>query len=1299
MGACLYCRVSLFLAALFLACGNINAQNSGSVNLPASTAVGIGLGAAANFRISHDLQWRDYEDLVIIATLNRFDKISTNANQHPVTGTFLVLINQLRPILDARSPNNPIFPDETAIVRYAIDSLLQSSASLNSNPVLLAALARLDYDKFTKLEPQIDAIPQSPAELPLYTSATAAYGFIADELQDSNDLAHNDPNYASAINSVLRDLTALDATNSYSDIQQLYPNATPNLPPPNSDGSFTLDSDFITNQYCGQSLSPNGINCQSQSVIGRVELMIDNDLNDLQAFALAQVSSPAGRLRKSDFPGLGRAQAKKPTSLAATLPSGACNLPLGAIGPVAPADLCTKTPDSWSEAQSLVTSLSKLAGFTGFGLTGSPQIATEIMTAGNAVIQMGKAIDTLDTLIDNGGALFGSLSSTLGVLGPAGEIVSAGAAIFSLLGGSSTPNPNAAVIQGLQKLSTQIANLQTFVGAQFMQVDAKLNTILTTLNTDFATVSWQLGAISGDVHQVQIGLLNVNTQLSQLEQYTSAFFQAQENDQLMLDRVQYLNFAFGDIGSSNYNAAEAAFTTWSMTNAADAIWAPTLFDFTDAGIYSAFEAFPNDPGVCSTPCPTPFAVDINYLAQFPAANLHLQQGALTTSPVPLANPDEWMLGARSYLELAHQWPQYAAVVPSSVRLEPIIQVGQMVQQAGQTINTTNTGPNFALFSGLESKYTNAINGFQTAIQTELGTYVGNLVNQQALAQKTSLDLWAGIDQTTGYMPPSLIPPGSITPAFGSPLALQLYGNDLLFLPAGLSAVIPNSIKLLDELGLAQLHLWYTIMDTAHGGPCTQFMGPECDIATPDLNASASCPSGQGKPRSIRIVGTMLPGSVQVPPNNYVFIRDGSFCAQDGVDTVRGGDNTCTGTITTGLANCWQPTIADWQGDVNGIRSAWVANSTAKRADLVGPSVFYWEQVLTNTLDADQQRFYAQLAADLSNQNGVTPVQLSGQELTGAKHLLQAYSSIGLPQSLQTNNVLHSVLFGPNAISEAADVDSVFISFAAQPPPVTVNLAAQEVMVLNAQLSNVSSIFTAALTDIQASLSPDSLPELTTTIQDLQSFKALKDAAAISTSTCLFGVTADAVSVSAGGGNVSVGVNVLNVLNSCTWTANSGAAWLQFPSGSAGHGSGSLVISATANNTGTARMGVVVVGDELFRIFQSAASSSPPQVLTSAVSISSTGLLYSRASLTFNGTLTIKNTGVKPVVGPIEVVVVGLPSGVTMADASGFYNGSPYVIVQGLSSLAPGASASVPVQFSDPSNVRIEATFVAYSGVL
>ncbi len=94
-----------------------------------------------------------------------------------------------------------------------------------------------------------------------------------------------------------------------------------------------------------------------------------------------------------------------------------------------------------------------------------------------------------------------------------------------------------------------------------------------------------------------------------------------------------------------------------------------------------------------------------------------------------------------------------------------------------------------------------------------------------------------------------------------------------------------------------------------------------------------------------------------------------------------------------------------------------------------------------------------------------------------------------------------------------------------------------------------------------------------------------------------------------------------------------------------------------------------------------------------------GLVFSRATRTFNGTVTITNTTTTNVTinGPFQIVFTSLTSGVTLVGASGSFNGSAYLTVPGVATLAPGQSTTVTVQFSDPAMARINFTPVTYSG--
>jgi hypothetical protein len=79
-------------------------------------------------------------------------------------------------------------------------------------------------------------------------------------------------------------------------------------------------------------------------------------------------------------------------------------------------------------------------------------------------------------------------------------------------------------------------------------------------------------------------------------------------------------------------------------------------------------------------------------------------------------------------------------------------------------------------------------------------------------------------------------------------------------------------------------------------------------------------------------------------------------------------------------------------------------------------------------------------------------------------------------------------------------------------------------------------------------------------------------------------------------------------------------------------------------------------------------------------------------------VSIKNTSTTSIVGPIEIVLTNLTSGITVTNASGTFNGNPYRTAT-LSPLAPGASVSVRINYSNPSNVRFSYGITAYSGAL
>ena len=104
---------------------------------------------------------------------------------------------------------------------------------------------------------------------------------------------------------------------------------------------------------------------------------------------------------------------------------------------------------------------------------------------------------------------------------------------------------------------------------------------------------------------------------------------------------------------------------------------------------------------------------------------------------------------------------------------------------------------------------------------------------------------------------------------------------------------------------------------------------------------------------------------------------------------------------------------------------------------------------------------------------------------------------------------------------------------------------------------------------------------------------------------------------------------------------------------------------------------------------------PPQVLnaTPQFSAATSGFVYSRATKLYTGNLTVTNNGAN-FGGTLGVALNNLTNGVILTNALGQYNGAPYVTATS-SGLAGGASTTIPLSFSDPSNATINFTPVTF----
>lgn len=109
-------------------------------------------------------------------------------------------------------------------------------------------------------------------------------------------------------------------------------------------------------------------------------------------------------------------------------------------------------------------------------------------------------------------------------------------------------------------------------------------------------------------------------------------------------------------------------------------------------------------------------------------------------------------------------------------------------------------------------------------------------------------------------------------------------------------------------------------------------------------------------------------------------------------------------------------------------------------------------------------------------------------------------------------------------------------------------------------------------------------------------------------------------------------------------------------------------------------------------------AAAPVEVTSSISAIPSAFALNRLTQLYTGSVKLTNVGATPIQRPISMVLANLTPGVTATGTSGTAPGiGPYYLAPGTLALAPGESVTVPVQFSNPTNVRISFVTRVFSG--
>ncbi len=140
------------------------------------------------------------------------------------------------------------------------------------------------------------------------------------------------------------------------------------------------------------------------------------------------------------------------------------------------------------------------------------------------------------------------------------------------------------------------------------------------------------------------------------------------------------------------------------------------------------------------------------------------------------------------------------------------------------------------------------------------------------------------------------------------------------------------------------------------------------------------------------------------------------------------------------------------------------------------------------------------------------------------------------------------------------------------------------------------------------------------------------------------------------------------------------ARLNHPDGIAVDGAGTVYFADRNNNT----------------VREITPSANVDALPAAQVSVTASGLAYSRVTQTYNGVITIRNVSGAPVAGPFEVALASLPPGVSLVNYSDWRSGNPVILVPGVTVLAAGQSATVAIRLTNSSSNSIRFTPILYA---
>jgi hypothetical protein len=523
-----------------------------------------------------------------------------------------------------------------------------------------------------------------------------------------------------------------------------------------------------------------------------------------------------------------------------------------------------------------------------------------------------------------------------------------------------------------QMILEQIGKLRQQVSELRVEMHDRFDRVDAQLNTIYTTMQDRFDKIDLRLGKIDGNVQEIQQTLVRLDQTLSRI---ERNSFEFLDatnRRPLLNAINGGLGYQERTGRVMPYQPDFLAYENDFHSWGTLFAY-DALSAGPTERDYSDAAVLAELNAYPLDVNINYLNGWLQAH-----GMQPFANKRLPGPRDWLFASRAYAQLGLEWPEHASQIKPE-RQAALDAVGRDLEQAMQNISTrlTPDGPqgNAPLFTEVISYYTEQLEGFDAGLQATEAAFVREQAG--ALGRSATFDLYGGVDQQLQHTPAEMI---TMT-CDNHPVYVHVPA------PINLKNGVPNYTRtvLADYLKAKTLKAcvggqWQDIRRMCSGTSCF-------DMA---LHRA------------------------------YIFIFVGNtVVAQHYMDAAE--REVIHGEAFARTAEGWQQ--PPFYKSLFETRFANATPPAASDAEIT--------KSIEDELSRLQQAFHGRVKSEMSAGN----LRNEALKLAGAKKLLESFVALGMPQALERDDLLRSLLYSNQALVDDQQV------FAAYTRPISSTLGA------------------------------------------------------------------------------------------------------------------------------------------------------------------------------------------------------------------------------------------------------------------